>query len=81
MLGEGGTIREAEVPELSRYADEIAWASGMTRSFDAKASIDKKAKDVTKYLAQAAEQVPDNALSIIHIAAETLEGAEVERRR
>ncbi len=81
MLSKGGTIRDAEVPELSRYVDDIAWASGMTRSFDAEASIDKKAKDVTKYLAQAAEQVPHTAPSIIHIAAETLEGTEVERRR
>lgn len=70
-----------EVPILGRYIDEIAWACGFTREIDAEISMDKKARDIKKLLADAVEQVPSEGLSIIHIAAETLEGSGVERLR
>lgn len=74
-------VIDCDIPALGGYIDEIAWACGFTRDFDSDAALDKKAKDVTKHLADAVKQVPDDKPSIIHIAAETLEGKEVERLR
>lgn len=70
-----------DIPGLGTYIDEIAWASGITREFDSDVSIERKARDVKSLLADAVRQVPDDEPSVIHIAAETLEGAQVERRR
>jgi hypothetical protein len=70
-----------DVPELGSYVDEIGFACGFTRTFDAEVSVDKKARDVTKLLSQAVKQVPSDRPSIIHIAAETMEGTAVELRR
>ncbi len=81
MRARGGTMKGAKVPKFARFVDDIDWACGMTRAFDSAASIDKKARDVTKLLALASQQVPEDAPSIIHIAIETLEGVDVERRR
>lgn len=53
----------------------------MTREIDAKVSIDKKARDVKKLIADATKQVPADRPSVIHIAVETLDGPEVEERR
>lgn len=69
-----------EARVLGTYIDEIAWACGITREFDSDISIEKKARDVKNLLADAVRQVPDDAASVIHIAAET-EDADVERRR
>jgi len=44
-------------------------------------AIDKKAKDIKKLLSDAMKQVPRDKPSIIHLAAETMEGPDVERRR
>jgi hypothetical protein len=74
-------VVDCDVRVLSTYIDEFDWACGFTREFDGQESINKKAKDVTKLLAKAIKQVPEDRPSIIHIAAETLEGKEVERRR
>jgi hypothetical protein len=74
-------VVDCDMRALSTYIDEIIWASGFTRDFDNEVSIKKKAKDITKYLAQAIEQVHNDRPSIIHIAAETLEGKDVERLR
>jgi hypothetical protein len=76
-----GHVVGCEAPALGTYIDEISWACGITREFDSEISINKKARDVTKHLADAVKQVPDDKPSIIHLAAETLEGREVERRR
>jgi len=74
-------VEGCEAPVLGTYIDEVAWACGFTRDFDSDISIDKKARDVTKHLADAVKQLPDDKPSIIHLAAETLEGKDVERRR
>lgn len=74
-------IVDCEVPVLGGYIDEINWACGFTRDFDSEISLSKKAKDVTKHLADAVKQVPADKPSVIHIAAETLEGKHVERLR
>lgn len=76
-----GEIIGCEAPVLATYVDEIAWACGITRKFDSDVSISKKARDVTKLLSKAVTQVPVDKPSIIHIAAETLEGKDVEHRR
>jgi hypothetical protein len=80
-LDKRGVMAGCEAPVLSTYIEEIAWASGMTRKFDSEESIDKKARDITKLLSDAVKQVPDDKPSVIHIAAETLEGRDVELRR
>lgn len=74
-------VIESDVQILSTYIDEVIWACGFTRDSDNKESINKKAKDVTKLLSKAMDQVPDDRPSIIHIAAETMEGKDVERLR
>lgn len=74
-------VVDCSVPVLGTYIEEIRWACGITRDFDSDASIDKKARDVTKHLSDAVKQVPADKPSIIHLAAETLEGKNVERRR
>lgn len=66
---------------LGMYIDEIGWACGITREVDAEISVDRKARDVKGLLADAVKQVPDDEPSVIHIAVETLDGPEVERRR
>lgn len=74
-------VVDCDVPVLGSYIDKMSWACGFTRDFDSDVSIDKKARDITKQLADAVKQVPDDKPSIIHIAAETMEGKDVERRR
>lgn len=80
-LAKRSHVVDCQVPVLGSYVDEIGWACGFTRDFDSEVSLDKKAKDVTKQLADAVKQVPDDLPSIIHIAAETMEGKDVERLR
>lgn len=74
-------VKGCEAPELGMYAEQVGFACGFTRDFDSETSIDKRAKDVKKLLSDAVEQVPRDKPSIIHLAAETMEGAEVEHRR
>ncbi len=74
-------VNGCEVPELGMYVEDVSFACGFTRYFDSEMSIDKKAKDIRKLLSNAVKQVPYDKPSIIHLAAETMEGAEVERRR
>lgn len=74
-------VVDCEVPLLGTYIDQVDWACGFTRDIDAEISIDKKARDIKKLLADAVKQVPTDKASVIHIAAETLEGRDVERRR
>lgn len=74
-------VVDCELPVLGAYIEEIGFACGFTREFDSAISIEKKARDVTKQLSDAVKQVPDDKPSIIHIAAETMEGLDVERRR
>jgi hypothetical protein len=74
-------VEGCDAPVLGTYIVKIGWACGITRIFDSEISIDKKARDVTKLLSDAVKQVPQEKPSIIHIAAETLEGRGVELRR
>jgi len=74
-------IAWCDVPVLGTYIEDIDFACGFTRVFDADASIDRKARDVAKLLSDAVKQVPADRPSIIHIAAETMEGPAIEHRR
>lgn len=74
-------IVDSEAAVLGTYIEQVEWACGFTREIDAPASIEKKARDIKNLLAAAVKQVPSDACSVIHIAAETLEGRDVERRR
>lgn len=74
-------VNGCEAPILGGYIQEMNWACGFTRDFDSEISLNKKSKDITSLLADAISQVPSDKASIIHIAAETMEGPEVERIR
>lgn len=74
-------VNGCDAPVLGAYIQEMDWACGFTRDFDSEISLDKKAKDITSLLADAISQVPSDKASIIHIAAETMEGKDVERLR
>jgi hypothetical protein len=74
-------VNGCDAPMLGAYVEQMEWACGFTRDFDSEISLNKKAKDITSLLAEAISQIPEDKPSIIHIAAETLEGAEVERIR
>ncbi|MCC7596132.1 hypothetical protein IGS61_01450 [Janthinobacterium sp. FW305-129] len=74
-------VAGCELVELGMYVDEVRFACGFTRDIDSEISLDKRAKDVTKLLSEAVSQMPIDKPSIVHLAAETMEGAEVERRR
>lgn len=79
--GKSGQIVGCEAPILGSYIQKIAWACGITREFDSEISINKKARDITKLLSDAVNQIPPGEPAIIHIAAETHEGRDVELRR
>lgn len=81
MSARVGQVADCEAPALAGYVEDMEWACGMTRTFAAEASIEKKARDVKNLLADAVKQVPQDMPSIIHIAVETLEGRDVEIRR
>ncbi|MFT0533387.1 hypothetical protein ACMHYJ_11255 [Castellaniella hirudinis] len=80
-LVKSGYVNGCDVPELGMYVEDVLFACGFTRNFDSEMSIEKKAKDIKKLLSDAVKQVPRDKPSIIHLAAETMEGADVERRR
>jgi hypothetical protein len=81
VLAKRGHMDGCEAPVLSTYIEAINWACGITRKFDSDTSIEKKARDITSLLADAVKQVPHDKPSVIHVAAETLEGRDVELRR
>ena len=74
-------VNGCEVPSLGTYVDDVGFACGFTRAIDSETSIEKKARDIRKLLSEAVAQVPVDQPSIIHLAAETMEGKDVERRR
>jgi hypothetical protein len=65
-LAKTSHVVDCEVPVLGSYIDKIAWACGFTRDFDSPASLDKKAKDITKHLSEAVKQVPNSSLKNPH---------------
>lgn len=81
FLGEQNEVIGCEVSTLGTWINQVKWACGFTRYVDADESLAKKARDIKSLVARAVEQVPSDIPSIIHVAAETLEGHEVERMR
>ncbi|MFT4438829.1 hypothetical protein ACMX25_36440 [Caballeronia sp. 15715] len=78
----GPQITVGEKPGyFATYIPSVDWASGATFSCDAEASIERKARDVRAHVARAVQQVPNDELSVLHVAFETLEGPGVENRR
>lgn len=78
---ERSQVSGCEAPSLGIYVENVGFACGFTRAFDSEISIERKARDIRKLLSEAIVQVPVDRPSIIHLAAETMEGQEVERRR
>lgn len=81
QMVEHSHVNGCEAPSLGIYVDNVGFACGFTRAFDSETSIEKKARDIRKLLSEAVAQVPVDQPSIIHLAAETMEGKDVERRR
>lgn len=63
------------------FWDEIHWGCGVSWVCSAEAAIERKARDIKALFARAIEQLPDDQPGIVHIAAETLSGNDVELRR
>ena len=63
------------------FWDQIDWGCGVAWQSTAEGAIDRKARDVKSLFARAIEQLPANSPSVVHLAAETLAGNEVEARR
>jgi hypothetical protein len=76
-----GFVKDSPVPLLGAYADQIGWASGITRKFSSARSIAGKARDIRKRVADAVSQLPKDVESVVHVAYETMDGPEVERHR
>lgn len=81
QMVERSHVNGCEAPSLGIYVENVGFACGFTRAFDSEISIEKKARDIRKLLSEAVAQVPADQPSIIHLAAETMEGKDVERRR
>lgn len=82
MLDADYVARSAcNIPLLDAYVDDIKWACGFTRNLCSPESIKSKARNFKKLLVDAIKQLPDGKDSVVHIAAETLDGSEVERFR
>lgn len=74
-------IQNCDIPILGTFIDQVNFAAGITREFLSPQSIEKKAKEINTKIKEAIKQIPLNKQGVVHIMAETLEGAEVERRR
>lgn len=78
---EGKIVSVGEKSGLNRFLDEIRFAAGSFWHCDAERSIERKARDIRKHLAEAVSQLPANKKSVVHIGLETLDGALVEAKR
>ena len=64
-----------------RWLSECDFAAIFRYQCIAQESIDAKARDVLKKLADGNEQLPDDRPGLIHVGFESVDGDEVERRR
>ncbi|WP_371880035.1 hypothetical protein [Caballeronia sp. S22] len=81
LLVEGKFAKTADDGVFSKFYDAVYWATGATFACDAENSIETKARDVKSLVARAVAQLPEDAMSIVHVGLETLEGPGVEDRR
>jgi hypothetical protein len=65
----------------NKYLTTIDFAACAFWHCDAKESIDKKARNISKRLGEAVKQLPSNKNSVVHIGLETLDGVLVEEKR
>ena len=78
-VGKGGTMGEAT--GTNRFIESIEFAGGALWHCDSPKAISAKARDVRRHLAEAVEQLPPHAPSIVHIGVETIDGWPVEQER
>jgi len=78
---EGQFVRIGEGPGNNRFLDELSYAIGAFWSCDAERSIERKARDIRKRLAEAVRQLPEATPGVVHIGLETLDGQIVELER
>ena len=73
----------SEIPpwKARSFWNKIHWGCGAAWLCTADESVDRKARDIKVLFSRAVEQLPADLPSIVHIAAETLSGNDVERRR
>lgn len=63
------------------FLDEMVFAAGAFWSCDAPEAIRRKARDIRGQLSRAVGQLPNSGRSAVHVAVETLDGANVEAER
>lgn len=78
---EGKVVRLGQGIGNNRFLDEMRFAAGAYWHCDAERSIEKKARDIRKHLAEALVQLPDGERCAVHIGLETLDGLPVEAER
>lgn len=78
---EGQFVRIGEGHGNNYFLDELSFAIGAFWSCDATRSIECKARDIRRHLAEAVRQLPDGERGVVHIGLETLDGQIVEAER
>lgn len=63
------------------FLDELSFAIGAFWSCDANRSIECKARDIRRHLAEAVRQLPDGERGVVHVGLDTLDGQIVEAER
>jgi hypothetical protein len=78
---EGRFVRVGDGPGNNRFLSELSFAIGAFWNCDAERSIECKARDIRRHLAEAVRQLPDGKRGVVHIGLETLDGQIVEAER
>jgi hypothetical protein len=73
--------RAGEGKGVNRYLDEVGFAAGAFWGCDNQGVIERKARDIRGRLSDAVRQLPAIGKCAVHVALETLDGAEVEMAR
>jgi len=79
FLAKGGTV--GPPTGTNRFIESIGFAAGAVWDCDAQRSIEIRARDIRSQLANALEQLPARAPSVVHVGLETLDGWAVEKER
>lgn len=77
----GKFVSMAEGVGNCRFLDQLGFAAGAFWNCDAGTAIARKARDIRGRLSEAVSQLPDSGKGAVHVALETLDGANVEAER
>ena len=77
----GKFVRAGHCGGNNRFLDELEFAAGAYWHCTAERAIQRKARDIRRRLADAVNQLPYGKKCAVHVALETLDGADVEEER